>query len=176
MSVSNTFKTSKTGKILLFLLEKYGHEQDYDEVIKEALELGLISPSKSKAAQLEVQIAALSEKYPSLSRKTLIRWIREDKEAAEKAVAEKEAAEKEAAEKAAAEKAATEKAAARKYQLLPQHLQLTPAQMAVAATKTKAARSPSPERSSSPDTWWSRQGHHNEQAGWNEYYRELNKP
>jgi len=167
MSVSKTFNKSHAGKVLALAVEHFGgNQEDFEAIIDLAMSKGVIRPSRSKAAKHQAQIATLGAKFPGVSRKTLMRWIAEDKkyaavqaekkaavEAEQKKVEEDSQVEPECHE---AEKAAAEKAAEAKQKPRP--------------------RSPSPERSSSPDTWWSRQCHHNEQAGWNEYYRELNKP
>ena len=49
MSVSATFNKSKTNQIINYLLERYGKEEDYDEVIQHALNEGLIKTSNPKA-------------------------------------------------------------------------------------------------------------------------------
>lgn len=49
MSVSASFNKSKTNQLINFLLEKYGKEEDYDEIIQYALKEGLIKTSNPKA-------------------------------------------------------------------------------------------------------------------------------
>ena len=49
MSVSASFNKSKTNQLINYLLEKYGKEEDYDEIIKYALKEGLIKTSNPKA-------------------------------------------------------------------------------------------------------------------------------
>ena len=49
MSVSASFNKSKTNQLINYLLEKYGKEEDYDEIIQYALKEGLIKTSNPKA-------------------------------------------------------------------------------------------------------------------------------
>jgi hypothetical protein len=49
MPVSKTFKRSKMNQIINFLLEKYGVEGDYDQIIQEALDLNLIKSAKESS-------------------------------------------------------------------------------------------------------------------------------
>lgn len=48
MSVSATFNKSKTNQLIQFILEKYGREEEYDEIIQQALEQELIKTSKPR--------------------------------------------------------------------------------------------------------------------------------
>jgi len=48
MSVSATFNKSKTNQLILFILEKYGKEEEYDEIIQQALEQEMIKTSKPR--------------------------------------------------------------------------------------------------------------------------------
>ena len=48
MSVSTTFKKSKTNQLIEFLLNKYGKSDDYDEIILYAQQEGWIKTSKAK--------------------------------------------------------------------------------------------------------------------------------
>ena len=49
MSVSATFNKSKTNQLITFLIERYGKEDDYDEIIQHALQEGWIKTSNPKA-------------------------------------------------------------------------------------------------------------------------------
>jgi len=48
MSVSATFNKSKTNQLILFILERYGMEEEYDEIIQQALVQELIKTSKPR--------------------------------------------------------------------------------------------------------------------------------
>ena len=48
MSVSTTFRKSKTGQLLSYVLEKYDKSGDYEEIISHAQEQGWVKTSKAK--------------------------------------------------------------------------------------------------------------------------------
>ena len=65
MSVSATFKKSKTNMLIEFMLSKYGKSDDYDEIISHAQQEGWIKTSKAKDPEAPKKAKEPTEKGQS---------------------------------------------------------------------------------------------------------------
>ena len=68
MPVSKTFKKSKMNQIITFILEKYGAEADYEQIIQEALDLNLIKSAKEPSSTNK------TDKSPKPKKSGITRW------------------------------------------------------------------------------------------------------